>query len=273
MGGFTSRIKIIPYDDKSFYIGETGEKNILEGEGKFVDNEGNCYIGKFLNGKFNGYGTMHYHNYSDIEDNIDIKQLYYKGQWKDNCREGLGHLEFSDGSKYIGNFHFDEIHGEGKFFYSDGSYYEGTFNVGTQSGLGKLFSPNNKLIYYGYWSNNTFHGFGKYYHDNGNIYYKGSWIHGQCQGVGMLFFKDGKKNYEAIFYQGLPTKIIKNFVKSKNYSMNQNINFNNIPSYHNSNMYINNNPPHYNQYNSYTESQDKHIQSTIQTEHSKSINI
>jgi len=82
MGGFTSKIKVVPYTDKSFYLGHTSKQNILEGKGKFIDDNGNCYIGMFSDGKYNGYGTMQYLDYDfDYIDNT-VTPIFYKGNWK-----------------------------------------------------------------------------------------------------------------------------------------------------------------------------------------------
>lgn len=207
MGSFSSKIRVVPYNESSFYVGNTNNNELINGDGKFIDNDGNCYMGKFYDGKFNGYGTMQF------KDNpfYDVYPIYYKGNWKDNCKEGYGELDFSDGSKYIGNFHLDEIHGKGKYIYLDGSYYEGEFVGGEQVGYGKLVSVDGIIIYKGQWLKNTYHGPGKYYYDNGKIMYKGNWSYGECHGLGVMYHEDGTKNYKAIFENGQVVENLEDF--------------------------------------------------------------
>ena len=207
MGSFSSKIKVVPYNDSAYYLGNTNKNDIIEGDGKFVDNDGNCYMGKFADDKFNGKGSMLYKD----DDFFDVFPVYYKGHWKDNYKDGFGELDFSDGSKYIGNFHLDEIHGKGKFIYSNGSYYEGNFIGGEQVGYGKLFTADGILIYKGNWLRNTYHGQGKYYYTNGYLMYKGNWSYGECHGIGTLYHENGSKNIKAIFENGLISETLQDF--------------------------------------------------------------
>ena len=52
MGSFTSKHKVVPFADDSYYIGPMNDDNELEGEGKFIDEFDNCYVGKFKNNNF-----------------------------------------------------------------------------------------------------------------------------------------------------------------------------------------------------------------------------
>lgn len=220
MGGNSSKFKVVPFTEESYFVGETNNKNDdLNGKGKFIDENNNLYIGNFKNGTYNGHGTMQYNiddefnsdSDSEFESYQPNKPLYYKGQWKDNCRHGKGLLEFCDGAKYQGDFYLNEIHGKGTYTFNDTSYYIGDFIGGEQNGYGKYYLGNQKLQYKGEWLGNTFHGQGTFYYENGNIKYIGKWNSGYCHEIGTLYHENGCKNYKAVFYFGKPIQIIKDY--------------------------------------------------------------
>lgn len=62
------------------------------------------YDGDWICDKRHGYGTGY------------IENGYYEGEWKDNCRNGLGVMTFYDGSYYIGEWDHDQYHGIGALY-------------------------------------------------------------------------------------------------------------------------------------------------------------
>ena len=58
MGKLSSKHKVVPFSESSYYIGPTNNQDELDGKGKFIDDFGNCYVGHFKNNNFNGYGIM-----------------------------------------------------------------------------------------------------------------------------------------------------------------------------------------------------------------------
>lgn len=62
---------------------------------------------------------------------------------------GRGEIEYSGGSKYIGQFFENLRHGEGTIIYPDGKKYIGGFNKNSRHGEGQNFHPNGELEYKG----------------------------------------------------------------------------------------------------------------------------
>ena len=55
----------------------------------------------------------------------------YKGDWKENVREGKGVFTWSNGSVYEGDFKSDMFHGTGKMSWKDkDAVYEGEWSSG-----------------------------------------------------------------------------------------------------------------------------------------------
>ena len=67
---------------------------------------------------------------------------------------GIGQLDHSDGSRYVGEFKMDKAHGKGRFMHIDGRTYEGD------------------------WENDSMHGFGTFSWPDGTQYV-GAWKHGR----------------------------------------------------------------------------------------------
>ena len=209
MGAQTSKYHTLEFDNDSFYVGELDENNEMSGEGKFVDEFGNTYIGYFSKGKFNGYGEMDYTNKEFLTEKTYYPKTY-QGNWKDNCKHGSGLLTFSDGSKYEGNFHLDNIHGKGTLTFANNNYFIGNFHNGKAKGYGTMYNSKGKIIYQGNWVEDLYDGFGKLYITN-NLKYKGNFNQGYYHGIGTVYFDNGNKNIKAEFNFGVVTKIINQY--------------------------------------------------------------
>lgn len=209
MGKLSSKHQVVPFSENSYYIGPTNNQDELDGNGKFVDEFGNCYVGHFKNNNFNGYGTMKYNQASYINE-MRVLPIQYEGYWKDNNKHGKGTIHYTDDSKYVGEFKFDELHGKCKYIFSDGMYYVGNMKLGNITGYGSLYTADKKLVYKGYWLDNLYNGKGSYYED-GNIYYNGKWSAGCCHGVGVIYDDRGKKCYKAIFNKGKIDKVLQKY--------------------------------------------------------------
>jgi hypothetical protein len=81
-------------------------------EGKFKDNEfvqgimiykdGSNYNGDFFKGKKHGYGT----------ETFPLNRGFYKGNFKEDKKDGEGSLEFTNGDKYTGLWCNDKLEGK-----------------------------------------------------------------------------------------------------------------------------------------------------------------
>ena len=91
---------------------------LRHGKGKDYYKNGSIkYEGDFVNGKFEGNGKY-----------IWEKGEYYIGQWKNELRHGKGIEYYKNGSiKYEGDFVNDKFEGNGKYIWENGEYYIGQF--------------------------------------------------------------------------------------------------------------------------------------------------
>ena len=86
------------------------------------------------------------------------------------ARHGFGIAINSDGSKYIGDWHWDQRTGEGHMLYKDGSEYRGSLKNGVKHGFGHFKWPQNPdqgehgHNYIGQWVNNKMQGQGEFLH-------------------------------------------------------------------------------------------------------------
>lgn len=117
---------IFYYSDAEKYLGEwaLGKR---QGEGKWVQRNGNVYTGHFQDDKAFGFGQMEYKNGHK-----------YMGDWSDNLPNGRGSYYLQEGARYEGHFVMGMYDGAGSFFYSDGSVYKGTWKSGMREGFGEL---------------------------------------------------------------------------------------------------------------------------------------
>jgi hypothetical protein len=137
------------FSDGSVYHGYWNKQtNKKEGYGVHVLHNGSKYEGLFEKNLFNGDGRL-------IYDNGD----YYIGQWANGRIDGKGLFVSSDGSTYKGGWKKDSHHGYGVSTWANGSYYEGNHNCGTRDGKGKFINAN-KVIYEGEFKGNCLNGKG-----------------------------------------------------------------------------------------------------------------
>ncbi len=115
-----------------------------------------------------------------------------------DCTEGVGVLEYADGSKYEGNFNNGQLTGFGTWHFDNGEKYVGMFHQNYCHGRGIHYKKDGtKLI--GVWERGTY--IGELLSENGQE----GCILGNCdQGVGTYIFKGGKAKYEGTFVKGKP---------------------------------------------------------------------
>jgi hypothetical protein len=99
--GNVSRLQRFTRQDGASFVGETNASSeiyigVPHGTGTFTLANGDQYRGQFLNDKRHGTGVFTY------KDNSRFKKL--TGRWVDGRIEGIGTLEFTDGSALSGYF-------------------------------------------------------------------------------------------------------------------------------------------------------------------------
>jgi hypothetical protein len=125
----------------------------------------------------------------------------------------FGILFGEDGSKYVGNFKNDNVHGYGRLIYPEGDYYEGEFLNGKFDKHG-VYGRLSGIIYKGEWRNGERNGRGTEYRDDGSCYigdflnnnkmgngtykwaegdiYEGSVVMNNMEGIGKMTYSDNK---------------------------------------------------------------------------------
>ena len=93
----------------------------IEGKGKLILENGEIYIGEFLDNYANGKGKSYY----------DKDNLRYEGDFKKGKMEGNGKYICENGNYYIGEFAKDYFNGKGIVYYKNGDkIYEDSFANG-----------------------------------------------------------------------------------------------------------------------------------------------
>ena len=186
------------------------KKENLEEYVKMIHENGNYYIGPWVNGSANGKGTIYYKNGSIlyegnfVEGKYDGKGkenyengTYYIGQFLGGFRHGKGVLYYKNRSiLYEGDFANDIFEGNGKLIHENGNYYIGQFSKGLAHGKGTVYCKNGSILYEGDFANDKFEGNGKEIYDNGN-YYIGQFLNGYKHGKGIEYNKN-----DSILYKG-----------------------------------------------------------------------
>ena len=110
-------------------------------KGKYIWENGDYYIGEFLNDMKNGKGKIYYKN---------------------------------DSIKYDGDFVNDKYEGKGKFIWENEEYYIGEWVNGFKHGEGIIYYKNNKIKYKGNFVNNEYYNQIENFYNN-NINQKKHW--------------------------------------------------------------------------------------------------
>ena len=171
---------------------------------KYNNNE--IYKGEFKNNLREGYGTINFGN-----------NIFYTGQWSNDKKNGKGYYYrkyYCKGKEkyktiYEGEYVNDMKQGKGKYYYENGKYYIGTFINDLFFGKGKLFYPNDSLNYKGEFAEGYFDGEGVLINEYGDIF-EGTFKKGLMK-EGILYypnkaikyigsFFDNKYNGEGILY-------------------------------------------------------------------------
>ncbi|XP_076654598.1 uncharacterized protein LOC143359998 [Halictus rubicundus] len=141
---------------------------------------------------------------------------YYKGEWRDDKKEGKGNQLDRNGFIYEGDWFNGKKHGIGTLskiygppgdgtirklytgqwingkrngfgysWYEDESYYEGNFCQNKRHGYGRMWYCNGDY-YEGCWMDDLYNGVGVYVKFNGNRY-KGEFVAGKKEGRGVFY--------------------------------------------------------------------------------------
>ncbi|TGZ49639.1 uncharacterized protein [Temnothorax longispinosus] len=125
----------------------------------------------------------------------------YEGDWYNDLRHGYGVLSkiTEDGEvrkMYAGDWARGKKHGFGSNWYKDGSYYEGTFRENKRDGYGRIWYKCGSGYYQGTWLNDRYHGEGILIQENGNLY-EGQFTNGKKEGRGVFYHLDRRQVQEG----------------------------------------------------------------------------
>lgn len=127
--------------NNGYYEGEVNSSGEEHGQGTFVWDNGDKYVGRFAYRKFSGQGTYYY-----------ASGAKYVGQWSNDLKNGKGTMYFKNGNIYEGDWKDDKENGYGKETYAWG-YYEGQWKDGDWYGNGKEYHNKSGISYEGNWKN------------------------------------------------------------------------------------------------------------------------
>ncbi len=247
---------IISVSDKEYYIGELAEDK-FNGYGVY-DKNGDIYIGHFkdskphgfatwykngkpyyegmwANGKFHGEGTLYKEDgliktgdwengkLTQILVDVELPNGHYNGYVKNNKPDGLGKMEYSDGSQYSGKWKNGKWNGEGTYLVNDSISISSVWSNGILDGQTLLKAPEfsytggymegyphslceinipNGYTYFGYMGDGVKSGYGEISLNNGDSY-KGYWYDDMFDGDGVYIYSQAHAKYDGQWYQGL----------------------------------------------------------------------
>lgn len=186
---------------KIFYpSGKIAKEGIFDGSmkyGKKYYSSGSGYeVGSYHFGRRHGMMKIYYDN-----------ELYDRGKWDNDYREGLHYMYHSNGKlQFKGHYKRHYRNGKGKEYWENGNLkYDGNWKHDKYDGTGKKYSENGKLVETGTFSSGRLEKGTKFYWDE---YHVGTWnylgLNGKCteywarnkkkKSVGI--WKDDKKHGE-----------------------------------------------------------------------------
>ncbi|MBR5250975.1 MAG: hypothetical protein IKV38_03045 [Clostridia bacterium] len=199
-------------------------KNVCNGPFTRYYNDGSITKGNYLNGKIDGIRTVYdYFNGEIIQEEWQngtfVKQISVKPLKTDFDKDNFKTVNYTDGSKYVGELLNGKRHGRGTLYFANHTedtpnYYSGFFIKNKYNGKGKLvetYSIGSKTtyVYNGDFKHGFKHGYGtKEYGDSTHFatgYFKLDEISGVCalkNFVPNIEFIIGKMKY------GEPTGIV-----------------------------------------------------------------
>ncbi|KAL9239935.1 hypothetical protein vseg_014206 [Gypsophila vaccaria] len=160
-----------------FYKGEL-LKNVGNGHGKYLWNDGCMYVGEWRGGKPLGKGRFSWPSGG-----------IYEGDFTDGYMDGNGTYTGSKGDTYRGGWVLNTRHGDGTTLYVNGDSYEGDWVKGVKEGEGR-YQWFDGTCYVGGWRNGVFHGKATFSLGNGNRF-EGFWEGGCPKGQGTYTLSDG----------------------------------------------------------------------------------
>ena len=178
---------------------------VLTGEGTYTSSQ-HRYVGRFLNGKMHGEGTIYWPDGRVFEGRFvnDRRQgqgrltrpdgRVFEGGFVNDRQEGTGVLTWGNGNVYTGEFRANQITGAGRLVWDNQDVYEGEFLAGERAGWGTQ-TWQNGTRYVGEWAANLRDGLGAYYWKDGTVY-QGEFTANSMHGYGVKKVPDGDRYFQ-----------------------------------------------------------------------------
>ena len=116
-GAMTGMCKFI-FSDGGFYEGGVVD-GVASGQGKYTyQDPSKVYEGEFLNNKKHGHGVL------------KMKKYHFTGAFKDGKIHGAGEMTWTSGIRLVGNFHYNQPHGDMTQYDKDGKPLKVTYKMG-----------------------------------------------------------------------------------------------------------------------------------------------
>ena len=193
------------YSSDYTYNAKKGSKgcvagNCTNGYGMYTFDNGDKFVGEWVNGVREGQGVYFYNS-----------GAVYTGNFKNNTLSGYGYCKWASGSFYLGDWADGAINGQGIYTYEKGTkdigswkntalqnatYSKECISGNCENGFGiYIWGSDTKWAgqkYIGYWKNGKRNGQGTYYYGDGSKY-SGNFVDNSLSGHGAYFWNNGNK--------------------------------------------------------------------------------
>ena len=154
------------WDVSYSYTGEVkdGKPNGM-GVAKYKSGNTVRYVGSFLNGMYNGKGTMFFKEGAFLTGEwkngklngkgsfLSETGILYIGEFVNGVKQGKGILFYKDNGMMMGNFLNDKLNGRGIQIFADGSVISDVnYKDDKRNGMGYQYEIKSKKLYEGEWS-------------------------------------------------------------------------------------------------------------------------
>ena len=176
------------WDVSYTYTGEVkdGKPNGM-GVGKYSSGNAIRYVGSFVNGMFNGKGTMFFKN-----------GVFLSGEWKSGKLNGKGTFLSETGALYIGEFVNGMKSGKGILFYKDNGMIIGGFSNDKLNGRGIQIWGDGSIVSDVNYRDDKRNGMGYQYEIKAKKLYEGEWRDDQWVQAGTPSFTSFLKSSSLI---------------------------------------------------------------------------
>lgn len=153
------------WDVSYIYTGEVkdGKPNGM-GVARYTTGNVKRYVGSFVNGMYNGKGTMFFNNGAFLTGEwksgklngkgsfLSESGLLYIGDFVNGAKDGKGILFYKDNGMIMGNFSNDKLNGRAFQIFADGSIIsEVIYKDDKRNGTGYQYEIKTKQLYEGEW--------------------------------------------------------------------------------------------------------------------------